>query len=414
MHEDKLMVIGDDVTGANDTGVMFADGGYSTILHISVDSLNHADMSSAQIFAVSTGCRALYDQAASKTASAVQVAIEHGVNRIYLKIDSTMRGSVAQQIDGALKEWSKLHADAKVVVCPAYPVMGRTIENGHLYVNGVPVCDTPSGQDRICPVSSSDMCTLIPGAVSVPSSDVAKLKEAILNSQAKVIVPDASSEEDLARIAEAIQAIGPQIIPTGSAGLASKIKLAKVSQSECTAQRKLGKALILLSTIHSTSEKQLDYFLSSKHGADTTVFIPANVQITGDESYQEHLRNQLKALLSCNCDFFVIKSNPTGIDRPKEEMTQLSQSIAKNLAALTLYALNTSDFDSVIIFGGDGASAFLEQAGITELRLNCSVMPGVPMSTAVNGQYKGLQLITKSGGFGKEDLFDGILSNLSN
>ena len=36
------------------------------------------------------------------------------------------------------------------------------------------------------------------------------------------------------------------------------------------------------------------------------------------------------------------------------------------------------------------------------------------MSTAVNGQYKGLQLITKSGGFGKEDLFDGILSHLSN
>ena len=30
MHEEKLMVIGDDVTGANDTGVMFADGGFST------------------------------------------------------------------------------------------------------------------------------------------------------------------------------------------------------------------------------------------------------------------------------------------------------------------------------------------------------------------------------------------------
>lgn len=75
-----------------------------------------------------------------------------------------MRGSVKYQIEGAIKAWAGLYPDVKAIICPAYPEMGRTIEAGHLYVNGVPVNETASGKDPICPVHSSSMQKLLPDA----------------------------------------------------------------------------------------------------------------------------------------------------------------------------------------------------------------------------------------------------------
>lgn len=48
-----------------------------------------------------------------------------------------MRGSVKHQIEGAIDAWSEIYPNVKAIICPAYPVMGRTIKNGILYVISV-------------------------------------------------------------------------------------------------------------------------------------------------------------------------------------------------------------------------------------------------------------------------------------
>ena len=157
------------------------------------------------LLAVTTDCRALSNEAAEqRTYEALQRLMTAGIERIFLKIDSTMRGSVPGQIAGALRAWRTRHADACAVVCPAYPHMGRTVESNRLLVHGQPVHETAIGRDPISPVRTSEMSSLLP-------------------SIASVVVPDAVSGDDLREIAARIAAKGPAAIAVGSGGLAGAL-----------------------------------------------------------------------------------------------------------------------------------------------------------------------------------------------
>ena len=127
-----------------------------------------------------------------------------GVDRVFLKIDSTMRGSVQGQVAGALAAWRTRYPDARAIVCPAYPRMGRTVESNRLLVNGEPVERTSFGRDPVTPVLTSDMTQLIPAS-------------------APVSVVDAASDADLMAIAASICSAGPSVLPVGSGGLAEAL-----------------------------------------------------------------------------------------------------------------------------------------------------------------------------------------------
>jgi uncharacterized protein YgbK (DUF1537 family) len=142
--------------------------------------------------------------AAERTAEALHALINAGIERIFLKIDSTMRGSVPGQVAGALAAWRTVHPDARAFVCPAYPLMGRTVESGRLLVNGEPVERTSFGSDPVTPVKTSDMAELLPDSVTIRMFD-------------------AATDADLMKIAESISAAGPSVIPVGSGGLAEAV-----------------------------------------------------------------------------------------------------------------------------------------------------------------------------------------------
>jgi D-threonate/D-erythronate kinase len=47
-----------------------------------------------------------------------------------------VRGSVAAQVDGAIRAWSTAHDNVIAVVCPAFPDLGRTVVDGVVLVDG--------------------------------------------------------------------------------------------------------------------------------------------------------------------------------------------------------------------------------------------------------------------------------------
>ena len=132
-HPDlTLGLIADDLTGATDTAVQFARRGWKTLLTLNASGCETAAVAKAatpSVLAVTTDARALDNAAAEqRTSDALARLLDAGINRIYLKIDSTMRGSVPGQIAGALAVWRETHPNAFAVVCPAYPRMGRTVD----------------------------------------------------------------------------------------------------------------------------------------------------------------------------------------------------------------------------------------------------------------------------------------------
>ena len=153
----SIGLVADDLTGASDSAVQFARQGWTTLLVLSVGSgFSRTGFQPDQrdsVLAVTTDSRALDNATAEKlTADALSRLIAAGVDRIYLKIDSTMRGSVPGQIAGALAVWRTKYPAASAVVCPAYPRMGRTVVANQLLVNGQPVEQSSIGRDPVTPV----------------------------------------------------------------------------------------------------------------------------------------------------------------------------------------------------------------------------------------------------------------------
>lgn len=408
MEKMKLFVVADDLTGANDTGVMFAEAGFNTILETNADSLEKMDTSKADIFSVSSDSRPIGAEAEQKTFDTITKGINKGINQIYLKIDSTMRGSVDFQIKGALKAWKILYPNAKAIICSAYPEMGRTIENGHLYVNGVPVNETASGKDAICPVISSYLPDLLPEAVCFPCSTEKELIEKINSTQCEQIIIDAKTENDLSVIANVINKLGNHIIPVGSAGVASKLKNTRKSIEKGKVD--LGRVLILVTSIHETSQNQVDQYISTI-GGKSIVFNPSPSQLINKELSSEALISQFNALIRSSKENVIIRANPAKIMNGHfESINEAARTIAEYLADLGLYALNNEKFDSLILFGGDGAATLLDKMDISEMHVLYAIVAGVPLCTINGGQYKGLKVMTKSGGFGNNFLLNDILA----
>src|SRR5699024_2017817 len=146
--------------------------------------------------------------ARANTSAAVVGLRNSGAQRLFIKIDSTMSGTVIDQVRGALDGWASEHPDAVAVVCSAYPAMGRTIEGGHILVNGGDVNTTAVGTDPVTPVTTSDLAVLLPGSVAVRLSGTAaqsaELLKAAFADGSRIAVVDAATDDDLALLAESI------------------------------------------------------------------------------------------------------------------------------------------------------------------------------------------------------------------
>lgn len=132
-----LAVVADDLTGAADAAAPFATAGRQA--RVVLDGVIPGDQPGPTpggrggVVAVSTDSRRLDPAAAAERVAGVCRALRGA--EVFKKIDSTLRGNVAAETRAAA------HATGaeKVVVCPAFPAMGRTVVDGTLHLWGRPL-----------------------------------------------------------------------------------------------------------------------------------------------------------------------------------------------------------------------------------------------------------------------------------
>ena len=234
-------VIADDLTGAGDAGVQFAAVGLRTRTLVGTWTEEH--LRGAEVVVIDTASRGFSAAQAYSTVHAAAVRLqEPGLQVVYKKIDSTLRGAVGVEIDAVLDACDL----ALAVVCPAYPANGRTLSQGVLLVRGVPVGETAAAADPHAPVRESHVPTLLarqtrrsvhwlgrPGAAGL-ATELAAL--CTLGGQDGCIaVCDAEDDADLAAIVLAAHALDRPALLVGSAGMARPLAvlLAAAPAAEC-------------------------------------------------------------------------------------------------------------------------------------------------------------------------------------
>ena len=148
----RLLVIADDFTGALDTGVQFAKEGIPAKVTDDRNSDLAELFSQAQVVVVDTESRHLSPEAARReVAQVIQRVSAAKVDIIYKKTDSALRGNVGAELSALLERYP----DETLAFAPAFPSMNRLTRDGVQYIDGVPVSESPFGQDPVDPVRAS-------------------------------------------------------------------------------------------------------------------------------------------------------------------------------------------------------------------------------------------------------------------
>lgn len=403
MSQDTVGVVADDLTGAGDCVVQFARAGWRS--HLVLGSALPAGERTA--VAVVTDARPLDAAAAERaTADAVHALVSAGAGRLYVKIDSTMRGSVAGQVAGALAAWRARVPGAFAVVCPSYPALGRTVSGGILQVDGAPVATTAAGHDPVTPVRESDLTALLPGAVRVPADGDARtlaLRLAEAGPSAGTLVVDAVDDADLERLAGAVALLGADAVPVGSAGLAAALAPRWGGSADVPEPPRVAveRTLVVLSSLNEVSLEQADELVHAEPGTHVLVPDPA-------VRAEDTVASWLRALGPGESPATVLVRTPEPTETGRERAAEAASRLAELVAAVT----GRIRPDAIVLIGGDGSRAVLARLGARSVRVAGSVAEGVPLGRLEDGSADGTVVVTKAGGFGTARTVVDVLSNL--
>jgi len=394
----QFAIIADDLTGAMDTGVGFARIGLNTII-----TFGNEIPSEAAAVVVSTDSRADSPEMAYRKTE--KEAGKLAGLYVYKKIDSTLRGNIGSELMALV---DTLHIE-KVIVCPAFPGNKRTVLNGELLVENIPVNKTHFSRDPFCPVTEAHIPTLLheqagfrTGSIGLEEVEKgpAHIAQQISSSQQRVIVVDAVEQVHLRYIAEALIVGGKSWLPCGSAGLAGELPFAfghkarNVRPADPSASGK--PVLLVIGSRNDSTARQLRKAKSCLH-------IPL-VSIEPDEFVSRKGRVARINQIAKQAGDLIDSAQSIAITSTLSRYTPaLKQSTSGILTAIASSVMRRRDIAGLILSGGDiarAACAALEAVGIRILK---ELQPGIVVGEIIGGTKEGMKSITKAGGFGNDD-----------
>jgi uncharacterized protein YgbK (DUF1537 family) len=292
-------------------------------------------------------------------------------------------------------------------MCPAFPAIKRTVVNGILLVDGVPVHQTSFSRDPVSPVTRSDIIELLRagsgiGALNLKLDDVERgpvhLAERIRESASRVVVVDAVEDRHLRCIADALATSSERLLPCGSGGLGAHVPLAF---GYCVGERDLppapaGPVLLAVGSRNDVSVRQLQRVLDTINPPLIRVEPNEFRSRAGRASRANQLASKIVQLFS-ESRVVVLSSSLS------DYAPQLRHTMAPVLGAVVSRVLASCTLAGLFLSGGDVARAVCGEEGIQALRILGDLQPGVIVGEAAGARYEGVRVITKAGGFGNEE-----------
>ena len=215
----NTVIIADDLTGANDTGAILAQDGFSVGTVLKLEQMK--DFNQYDVLCVSTNSRGMSKEDAYRVVKETASYFPKDDKILYSKrIDSTLRGNVGAEIDSIL---DYLGEEYHAVVVASFPASGRTSIGDILLVNGVPLQKTEVAKDPTSPVDTSRVTEIIKkqtkhsvgyiGLEKVTKSSSYLLEELTKELEThRVVAVDAQSNRDIEAIAACCSACGIKVV----------------------------------------------------------------------------------------------------------------------------------------------------------------------------------------------------------
>lgn len=403
----KMIVIADDFTGANDTGVQLAKKGARTDVLLNPQQ---KPPRGSDVLVINTESRALSAADAHHRVTAALQPYCSGSEQplVYKKIDSTFRGNVGAEIDAAMQASGARLA----IVAAAIPAAGRTTLHGECRVHNVPLAQTEFASDPKTPIVSSHIKTLIGLQTEIPvhEVDLALVRSAELSDtlrrlgqrQRCIVVVDAEQDGDLALLAQSLDRLELPLLLVGAAGLANALPPACY-----LAHRQRLPVLVVAGSMSDATRQQIIFAEREQALGIVDIDVEALMTAEGTHIIQQTIKRAVAVLQDRqHCVLRTCRDADARqlIDRLCER-TQLSRQqlgdrISQTLGEVALAIINHAQIGGLFLTGGDIAIAVARVLGAEGYRIGAEVAPCVPCGTFINSEIDDLPVITKAGGFG--------------
>jgi len=404
----KILIIADDLTGAADCGVVFAERGFASMVLLAGQEATRLRPDEAQdpdVLAIDADTRCMDPADASETVRRIvhswgEIGTDSDPHLMFKKVDSTLRGNVAAELAAALAaRRGDTSERVGILLAPAFPACGRTTVNGRQRVNGRPLEESDAWRtERVRPHESIAAMLAEAGLSSglLQLSQVRAAGHALESAMIKAagdrdaVICDAETDADLAAIARAGLVLDRRTVWAGSAGLARQIARSTIPVRSAQDSVKIsvrGPALFVVGSPAEASREQARELA----GSDISVFTFSPLDILRNT---ERRARMITGYLQRGDDVLVEFHSADSCNADQGHL--LAQSLAHVLAPCMKYA------GSLFATGGETARAILDAWGIRCLRLVGEVEPGLPYSIA-RCAGSDLLILTKAGGFGTSD-----------
>ncbi|ROR30600.1 uncharacterized protein YgbK (DUF1537 family) [Mobilisporobacter senegalensis] len=426
----QCIVIADDLTGANATGVLLKKLNYNTYTVMNMERLELKNLPDCDCIMYPTDSRAVDKEIAYNRVFNVAGLLKGEEVLVYSKrIDSTLRGNLGSETDAIL---DALGNNYIAMVVPCYPASSRVLIGGYMLVNGIPLHKTEVALDPKTPVLTSKAEQLYKEQSRYPVGSIyfqdymegkefiaSKIKNFIAQG-IRTIIFDSISQEDMDFIADAI--------------IESKVPFVTVDPGVFTATmaRKLivptnkkekPKILAVVGSVNPVTKGQMEQlWLSQKH---FNIFVNTKQLLEGDEAREEEIGRVVRAVLE-NCkEYDVCSVTGDGLFPENRidfqhymmkyqcSVDDVSNMINTAFSHITHRILKGNDsFKGLYTSGGDITVAVCKEFNTAGLRLLDEVVPLAAYGQFIQGEFDGIHIITKGGMVGDNDAINKCITYL--
>jgi len=404
-----IVVIADDLTGAGEIGSILVENKKKPFVlneELSKDDIGTLTAEYDGLI-LNLNSRILDSKSAyNKIKSLLNQFKEIQDRLIYKKIDSTLRGNLAEEIEAILD----LNCVDIVLLAPALPKSERITIGGYHLVDQLPIVRSRYARDIAGNLKSSYLPALFSnkskykvgkillevveeGTKSIINSIMAQYK-----SGKRILISDACTDEDLYNIKEAILNINLSVLPIGSAGLFRQF----------FPKRELNNAypcLVVCGSLNKIARGQVERLISE----DKTEYIELNLSHMFTEDKERELKKDIKT-----ARISLAKGYDTILTTPEKEYKIFSETsharidfkmkINEFLAVIVAEIIKTCKLSGLILTGGSTALAIMQNLKAKGMEIKRDLDFLIPVGNLKGGPFDGLPVITKAGGFGGEDV----------
>lgn len=404
----ELLIIADDLTGAIDAAASCIGAGVEVLTACPESLTAELGPSAPRVLSVNAATRHL---PAAEARACVQRLVADartaGVRLVIKKTDSVLRGNVGAELEGALAA----SGVAAAHFIPSFPAMDRVTTGGVHRASGVPVAESPLGQDPFEPVLFSDISSIISTTSRIPTMVVAE-GEAVPERARGVIAYDAATdaaiEERLRQVLRATEC-DPMVLLAGCAGMVSALaRVLRFPSAPSSVAPRSGSLLTFCGSINAVSAGQCAH--ARRSGAPSIALAP---RMLLDEAWPsstdflEVAHEVSTELVSHRLVVVDASTRSTSADLTAAGIapgTDVRLLVARNLGAIAAGLLACAQVENIMVMGGDVLLEMLENLCVPRLSLVAQVAVGVVVFEAMVGPSR-VRIVSKSGGFGEPDMF---------